>query len=167
MPPRPWLPWATANWSRGRSCARRLGSGQNQVPRERSQGACDAVLRGAGGWVSVAPLRRRLGQLTSTTCRRGHAEAGPSAERGGGGGGGGELCIRKRINVYPTPSRRKGHREKVLRVRKRGPAPDLMVSAYSSNHWEPGLLIPEPGRQTFIAWLIVRWGHAHHPHACL
>lgn len=30
--------------------------------------------------------------------------------------------------------------EEVLRVRKRGPTPDLTVSAYSSHHWEPWLL---------------------------
>lgn len=84
---------------------------------------------------------------------RGHVEAGPAADRGVG-----ELCIQKLINLYPTPSRRKGDREKVLRVRKRGPTPGLMVSVYSSSHWARWLMIRESGRQTFVALLIVRWG---------
>lgn len=50
-----------------------------------------------------------------------------------------------------------------LRVRKRGPAPGLMVSVHSSSPWAPWLMVREPGRRTFVALLIVRWAPAQDP----
>lgn len=50
----------------------------------------------------------------------------------GGGAEVGELCIEKHISYTFEEPRGK---EKALSVRKLGPTPYLMVSAYSSNSW--------------------------------